>query len=261
MTGDKGFAPNPFGCSLTLATCKPGIRNAARVGDWVAGFTSKSLAGHDVGSERLVYLMRVAEKLLLRDYFRDPRFRDKIPDMGADGPEAKAGDNIYRPLRSDAASAADFEQLANANHVPGNRKRDVGGNFVLVSDVFYYSAEARPQCHAMFGPTCRGGSPDTARGLARQRSSAFCGTSATTTGSAAMGSRTTGRVPAGPPVRSAPDPQPQGVRLGQRRLSESDHAGRQHALPADTGQSLRYSICGTRVARCERRAACCRSHR
>lgn len=144
MTGDKGFAPNPFGCSLTLATCKPGIRNAARVGDWVAGFTSKSLAGHDVGSERLVYLMRVAEKLLLRDYFRDPRFQDKIPDMGADGPEARAGDNIYRPLRSDAAAAADFEQLQNPNHVARDRKRDVGGNFVLVSDEFYYFGESAP---------------------------------------------------------------------------------------------------------------------
>ena len=144
MTSDTGFAPNPFGCSLTLATCKPGIRNKARVGDWVAGFTSESLAGHDVGSERLVYLMRVAEKLLLRDYFQDARFQDKIPDMGADGREAKAGDNIYRPLRSDAASAADFEQLANDNHVPGDRIKDVGGNFVLVSNEFYYFGRNAP---------------------------------------------------------------------------------------------------------------------
>ena len=138
MTGDTGFAPNPFGCSLTLATCKPGIRNAAKVGDWVAGFTSSRLAGHDIGSERLVYLMRVAEKLLLRDYFLDPRFEGKKPDLGTDGPEAKAGDNIYRPLSCDAASAGDFEQLANGNHGPRHSERDVGGNFVLVSDEFYY---------------------------------------------------------------------------------------------------------------------------
>ena len=144
MTGDTGFAPNPFGCSLTLATCKPGIRNKTRVGDWVAGFTSKSLAGHDLGAERLVYLMRVAEKLLMRDYFRDPRFRDKIPDMGADGPEAKAGDNIYRPLRPDATSAADFEQLANANHDARAHDRDVRGKFVLISDEFYYFGRKAP---------------------------------------------------------------------------------------------------------------------
>ena len=144
MVVDTGFAPNPFGCSLTLATCKPGIRNAAREDDWIAGFTSKGLAGHEVGSERLVYLMRVAEKLPLRDYFDDPRFEDKIPDMSANGPEAKAGDNIYRPLRAEATLAADFEQLANANHVPRDHKRDIGGKFVLVADEFYYFGGSAP---------------------------------------------------------------------------------------------------------------------
>ncbi|MXY51659.1 MAG: hypothetical protein F4Y86_03900 [Gammaproteobacteria bacterium] len=144
MVVDTGFAPNPFGCTLTLATCKPGIRRAAREGDWVAGFTSRGLAGHEVGSERLVYLMRVSEKLLLRDYFRDPRFGDKIPDMGKRGPEAKAGDNIYRPRRAGAVAAADFEQLANPNHVARDRERDVAGQFVLVSDEFYYFGESAP---------------------------------------------------------------------------------------------------------------------
>ena len=89
MTVDTGFAPNPFGCTLTLATCKPGIRNTARVGDWVAGFTSKGMAGHGTGAERLVYPMRVGEKLLLRHYFHDARFEDKIADLTARGPEAR----------------------------------------------------------------------------------------------------------------------------------------------------------------------------
>ena len=138
MVVDTGFAPNPFGCSLTLATCKPDIRITAREDDWVAGFTSKGLAAHEVGSERLVYLMRVGRKLLMRDYFRDPCFRDKIPDMSARGPEAKTGDNIYRPLRADAECAEDFEQLPNANHVDRDHNRDVQGKFVLISDEFYY---------------------------------------------------------------------------------------------------------------------------
>ena len=138
MVVDTGFAPNPFGCSLTLATCKPDIRITAREGDWVAGFTSKGLAAHEVGSERLVYLMRVGRKLLMRDYFRAPCFRDKIPDMSARGPEAKTGDNIYRPLRADAECAEDFEQLPNANHFDWDHNRDVQGKFVLISDEFYY---------------------------------------------------------------------------------------------------------------------------
>ncbi len=65
LTHDSGFAPNPFGHTLTLATCKPQIRLRKSVDDWIAGFTSRTLAGHDVGSERLIYLMRVAEKLLV----------------------------------------------------------------------------------------------------------------------------------------------------------------------------------------------------
>ena len=144
MVVDTGFAPNPFGHSLTLATCKPDIRSTAREGDWIAGFTSKGLARHDVGSERLVYVMRVAEKLLLRDYFRDPRFRDKIPGMVSLGPEAKAGDNIYRPLSPEAESGADFEQLANSNHFARDHQRDVGGKYVLVSDEFYYFGRSAP---------------------------------------------------------------------------------------------------------------------
>ena len=139
MTHDTGFAPNPFGCTLTLATCKPKIRLHKDKGDWIAGFTSKGLTGDKVGSERLIYLMRVAEKLLIRDYFSGPRFQDKIPDMCAKGPQAKAGDNIYRPLRPGAVVKADFEQLPNANHRgKAHQKRDVSGQYVLIADEFYY---------------------------------------------------------------------------------------------------------------------------
>lgn len=150
MTSDSGFAPNPFGHTLTLATCKPQIRLRKRVDDWIAGFTSKRLAGHDVGSERLIYLMRVAETLPMGDYFFDPRFQDKIPNMSSSGPMAKAGDNIYRRIRPGADSWADFEQLPNPNH--GNRDglTDVSGKFVLIADEFYYfggsALDLPPEC-------------------------------------------------------------------------------------------------------------------
>ena len=144
MTSDTGFAPNPFGCTLTLATCKPMIRQFKREGDWFAGFTSKTLNGDEVGSERLIYLMHVAEKLLLRDYFSDARFQDKIPDMSARGPAIKAGDNIYRPLRPGAVDPLHFEQLPNANHKERNHQRDVSGQFVLIADEFYYFGRGAP---------------------------------------------------------------------------------------------------------------------
>ena len=40
MTHATGFAPNHDCGILTLATCKPGVREKAEVGDWIAGFTS-----------------------------------------------------------------------------------------------------------------------------------------------------------------------------------------------------------------------------
>ncbi len=144
MTHDTGFAPNPFWGALTLATCKPGIRKSKREGDWVAGFTSGSLCGDPVGGERLIYLMRVARKLTIADYFMAPEFQIKIPSD--ESLAHRRGDNIYRPKRKGATNPADFEQLQNDNHfdvspactVGDNRRRDVSGKFVLIANEFAY---------------------------------------------------------------------------------------------------------------------------
>lgn len=144
LVSDTGFAPNPFGETLTLATCKPQIRRCKGKGDWIAGFTSVSLVGDPVGEERLIYLVQVAEKLHIREYFEDLRFQSKIPDMTAKGPEAKAGDNIYRPCVVGAFEEEHFEQLPNANHwgsdMPSqdDLRRDISGRYVLVAGEFYY---------------------------------------------------------------------------------------------------------------------------
>ena len=53
MTHDSGFAPNPFGYTSTLATCKPQIRLHKSVDDWIAGFTSRTLAGHGIPVSRI----------------------------------------------------------------------------------------------------------------------------------------------------------------------------------------------------------------
>jgi hypothetical protein len=138
MTHDTGFAPNPYGEHLTLATCKPGIRCTKEVSDWVAGFTCQALCGDAVGQERLIYLMRVSEKLPLRDYCVDPRFQCKNPATPAAGVPPGTGDNIYRPLREGAATAKDFEQLKNPHHDCGNMETDISGEYVLIADEFYY---------------------------------------------------------------------------------------------------------------------------
>ena len=138
MTHDTGFAPNPFWGYLTLATCKPRIREHKRPGDWVAGFTSKSLCGDRVGEERLVFLMQVEEKMALADYFHDRRFQSRIP---RDQPAARvyrSGDNIYRPLVPDACDAREFKQLPNRQHGSDQKDHDLKGRNALIASRFVY---------------------------------------------------------------------------------------------------------------------------
>ena len=53
---DTGAAPNPFWGTCTLVICKPRIRRAAQVGDWVVGTGS---AESPIGDRRkhVVYAM------------------------------------------------------------------------------------------------------------------------------------------------------------------------------------------------------------
>jgi Nucleotide modification associated domain 2 len=64
---DAGSAPNPYWGVCTLVICKPRIRRAAQVGDWVVGTGS---ARSPIGNikERVVYVMRVTDKMTLREY-------------------------------------------------------------------------------------------------------------------------------------------------------------------------------------------------
>jgi hypothetical protein len=138
LTHDTGFAPNPFFGVLTLATCKPQIRRVKKPGDWIAGFTSRTLCGEHIGEERLIYLFEIEEKISIADYFLDPRFRSKIPDMTSDAKLYRTGDNIYRPLNGFAQSIGDFEQLPNENHCGGEMARDLSGENVLIGKKFAY---------------------------------------------------------------------------------------------------------------------------
>lgn len=137
LTHDTGFAPNPFWGFLTIATCKPLIRSAKRIGDWIAGFTSQELCGDPVGQERLVYLMQISEKIPFAEYFNNPLFKKKIPDLTKSQCLYKAGDNIYRPS-SAHPSIREFEQLQNPYHDQFNKDRDLSGRFVLIANKFHY---------------------------------------------------------------------------------------------------------------------------
>ncbi len=93
ITRDYGFAPNPFYGYGTLATCKPGIRKGASVGDWVLG-TGSCDKRDDSLCQKMIYAMQVQEILTLNDYWEDNRFYNTRPVMNG-SKKQMYGDNIY----------------------------------------------------------------------------------------------------------------------------------------------------------------------
>ena len=138
LTVDSGFAPNPFWGHLTLATCKPGLREHRREGEWIAGWTSTTLCGDPVGEERLVYLMEIGERMTFADYFNDKRFQSKIPVQHSRSYVNCCGDNIYKPMVEDAYLTRHFVQIENVNHGANEKLYDLGSMSVLVANRFVY---------------------------------------------------------------------------------------------------------------------------
>ena len=138
MTHDNGFAPNPFHGILTLANCKPFMRKSKKIGDWIAGFTSKKLNKDEPGKERLIYLMKVTEIETYYDYWTKSRYKSKIPKSSSSGVIDKAGDNIYMPLKNNPKYSKDYKQMDKRNHNEVDKDHDLKGENVLISNCFYY---------------------------------------------------------------------------------------------------------------------------
>jgi hypothetical protein len=140
---DSGFAPNPFYGYCTLATCKPSIRRAANVGDWVVGSGSNDrsvrLGGH------LVYAMRVTETTTFDDYSRDHRFLAKQPFRNGSRKQS-CGDNIYFRAAQDMTwqQRDSFHSLQSGQINPQHVLRDTGVNRVLISEDFVYFGGSGP---------------------------------------------------------------------------------------------------------------------
>jgi Nucleotide modification associated domain 2 len=140
---DYGFAPNPFYGFCTLATCKPKIRKAAAVGDWVIGTGSKrrGMEGH------LVFAMHVAEILTFDDYWLDSRFANKKPNLAVSKKQA-FGDNIYH-RDSDAViwkQENSHHSLENGSPNWSNIKNDTKTTLnVLVGSEYTYWGGTGPE--------------------------------------------------------------------------------------------------------------------
>lgn len=161
---DSGFAPNPFYGWCTLATCKPDIRRAAQIGDWIVGTGSDNQQVRRGG--RLVYAMRVTGALTFREYDADARFQAKKPFRRGSRKQS-CGDNIYyrdgankRWLQRDSFHTAADGSL-QTNHVT----RDTGVDRVLISDHFVYFGGEGPRIPATL--KTKDGRPLTKSGIGR----------------------------------------------------------------------------------------------
>lgn len=135
---DDGAAPNPFWGICTLAICKPVIRRKAEIGQWVIG--TGSVNGYSNGkrenlSDRLVYAMKITDKMSLAEYneycLKD--LKHKIPFPDTQDWRMQMGDCIY----FDAGNEK-LDLRPDSIHKIEHRERDLRGKNVLLSTDFYY---------------------------------------------------------------------------------------------------------------------------
>lgn len=138
---DLGFAPNPFHGVCTLATCKPRIRNSAKIGDWVFGIGGNRLKAKG----RCVFAMKITSKMTFNEYWENPEFSDKKPVRNG-SKTMLLGDNIYfyeteNDLWKQAHSHHSHPDGSLNEH---NKNRDTQSLNVLLSKHFYYFGSSAP---------------------------------------------------------------------------------------------------------------------
>src|SRR5216683_3767265 len=138
---DYGFAPNPFFGVCTLATCKPRIRSVAQIGDWVVGTGSKK----GKREKRIVYAMRVTGAMTFNQYWTDPRFQAKKPNLRGSKKQA-FGDNIYSKDADTTlwCQVDSHHSLTDGSPNESNVVADTSADRVLISDDFVYWGGSGP---------------------------------------------------------------------------------------------------------------------
>ncbi|MBO0952898.1 Nmad2 family putative nucleotide modification protein [Fibrella forsythiae] len=138
---DLGFAPNPFHGVCTLATCKPGIRSTAKIGDWIFGVGGRTLKAPG----QLVYAMKVSQKLTFNEYWLSEEFKDKRPVRNG-SKKMMLGDNIYFQNTDNSwLQAHSHHSLEDGGINLYNLNRDTKSKNVLVSKHFYYFGSSAPE--------------------------------------------------------------------------------------------------------------------
>jgi hypothetical protein len=99
------------------------------------GSVPHGLAGH------LVYAMRVTEILAFEQYWADPRFINKRPNLNGSTRDAY-GDNIYEFVGGSYIQQDSYHSLDTGEVNLFNLNKDTGADAVLISDDYvYYGAD------------------------------------------------------------------------------------------------------------------------
>lgn len=130
---DYGFAPNPYFGFCSLATCKPSIRNNAKVGDWVIANGKSTSKCRD----SLIYCMQVSKVITYNDYWFGEEFSCKKPDMNS-SLKKMFGDNIYHYDHNDWQQADSHHSLDDGSPNPKNIETDTKSDKVLISYNYHY---------------------------------------------------------------------------------------------------------------------------
>ena len=133
---DFGFAPNPFHGVCTLATCKPGIRNTAGIGDVIIGVSNSALS-KKMGYRGIVYTMIVDEKISYDQYWMDPRYKCKKPILNGSIKQFY-GDNIYHKENGIFVQENSHHSNEDGSINFKNYDRDTKSECVLCSQHFWY---------------------------------------------------------------------------------------------------------------------------
>lgn len=143
---DLGFAPNPFFGWCSLACCKPDIRKHAKLNDLIVGVAGSGERGLGRYHPQLIYWMRVDAEMTFDQYWNDPRFTRKRPQIP--GPKVRmVGDRTYR--HEDGCADWSFDTSMhyiasapqkNGGHVVSDTKVDR----VLLSQNYTYWGKSGP---------------------------------------------------------------------------------------------------------------------
>ena len=159
MTHATGFAPNPFDRCLTLACCKPLMRNgnAVREGDWIIGVGTKALGSGDINNpdeakyeNRIIYIMKVKKLVPWTEYYSTCQKRGLNSKLSKSGDKDRdiCGDCIYQwkggktPEKITRCMKEEFSDYVsrfkfkpNIYHTDiSSTVHDLGGKYVIFGD-------------------------------------------------------------------------------------------------------------------------------